>query len=477
MSTLTLIRPNLHRVDSGGRQMLFHVPSSCLFELDGAARDVLALFDDAATLDAAAIAERLGGRHEEAALRETVDELRLLHVLAERGEDGRINPPAGEVARFPLNTLVLNVNTGCNLSCTYCYKEDLTSPAQGLRMNLATAVKAIEMMLAESPAQPKYTLVFFGGEPLSNMGLIREVVDFAERRFAAAGAVVDFTLTTNATLLTADIIDWLDAHRVGVTVSMDGPPAVHDRNRRTFGGQGTYDVVRRKVDLLLARYRARPVGCRVTLTRGITGVVPIFEHLHREVGFAEVGFGPVTSGDIQAFNLTADELAEVFDGLKTLGRHYLEAALRGRSLGFGNMHQLMTDLHEGNKKMLPCGAGVGLLAVDGKGGLNLCHRFTGSGLPTFGDVDAGIDRARLGAFIGRRLERSGTGCETCRIRNICSGGCYHESYAKYGDAAVPSYHYCELLRDWVDFGIETYARIVTENPGFFAAHVSPRRSA
>ncbi len=108
---------------------------------------------------------------------------------------------------------------------------------------------------------------------------------------------------------------------------MDGPPAVHDRNRRTVGGEGTYDVVRRKVDLLLARYRARPVGCRRHPTRGITGVVPIFEHLHHEVGFAEVGFGPVTSGDIQAFNLDGEELAEVFDGLKALGRRYLDAAL------------------------------------------------------------------------------------------------------------------------------------------------------
>ena len=477
MTTLTLIRPNLHRVDSAGRQLLFHVPSSSLFELDGAARDVLALFDEQATLETATLADRLGGRHDALALRETVDELRQLHVLAEHGEDGPIEPPPDPPTRFPLDTLVLNVNTGCNLSCTYCYKEDLSAPAKGLRMSLETATKAIEMMLAESPGKPKYTLVFFGGEPLSNMGLIRAVVDFAERRFTEVGARVDFTLTTNATLLTAEIIDWLDAHRVGVTVSMDGPPAVHDRNRRSFGGEGTYDVVRRKVDLLLARYRARPVGCRVTLTRGITGVVPIFEHLHHEVGFAEVGFGPVTSGDIQAFNLTADELAEVFDGLKALGRRYLEAALRNRSLGFGNLHQLMTDLHEGNKKRLPCGAGVGLLAVDGKGGLNLCHRFTGSALPTFGDVDAGIDRARLGAFIGRRLDRNGTGCATCRIRNLCSGGCYHESYAKYGDAAAPSYHYCELLRDWIDFGIETYARIVTENPGFFAAHVSPRRTA
>jgi uncharacterized protein len=165
MTTLTLIRPNLHRVDSAGRQMLFHVPSSSLFELDGAARDVLALFDEHATLDAASLAERLGGRHDALAVRETVDELRQLQVLAEHGEDGRINPPAGEVTRFPLDTLVLNVNTGCNLSCTYCYKEDLSSPAKGLRMSFETAAKAIEMMLAESPGRPKYTIVFFGGEP------------------------------------------------------------------------------------------------------------------------------------------------------------------------------------------------------------------------------------------------------------------------------------------------------------------------
>ena len=81
MTTLTLIRPNLHRVDSAGRQMLFHVPSSSLFELDGAARDVLALFDEHATLDAASLAERLGGRHDALAVRETVDELRQLQVL------------------------------------------------------------------------------------------------------------------------------------------------------------------------------------------------------------------------------------------------------------------------------------------------------------------------------------------------------------------------------------------------------------
>lgn len=477
MGTMTLVKPNLHRVAVDARQMLFHIPSSSLFELDALSRAVLAVFDRHEQVSAALLKTELSAEFAVDDVLEVIEELRTLEIIADSGRSARINALPQAVTKFPLTTVVLNVNTGCNLSCTYCYKEDLATPSNGKKMAYETAVKSIEMLLRESPDQPRYNVVFFGGEPLSNMALIREVVAYCEARFARHGAKVDFTLTTNATLLSEELVDWFNAHRFGLTVSMDGPKAIHDRNRRTIGGHGTYDVVRRKVEMLLARYTARPVGCRVTLTQGVTDVERIFDHLYDELGFHEVGFGPVTSGDIAAFNLAPDELAEVFAGLKRLGQRYLEHALAGRNLGFGNLHQLMTDLHEGNKKQLPCGAGVGLLAVDRNGGLNLCHRFTGSSMPTFGDVERGIDRPRLAAFIEKRLDRTDTGCNTCRIRNICSGGCYHESYAKYGDATHPSYHYCELLRDWIDFGIEVYSRIITENPGFFAAHVSPRRSA
>ena len=74
------------------------------------------------------------------------------------------------------------------------------------------------------------------------------------------------------------------------------------------------------------------------------------------------------------------------------------------------------------------------------------------------------------------LDRSGTGCDTCRIRNLCSGGCYHESYARYNDPIHPTYHYCDLMRDWVDFGIEVYTRIMDRNPDFFQTHIEPRRA-
>ncbi|WP_205172411.1 quinohemoprotein amine dehydrogenase maturation protein, partial [Burkholderia sp. LMG 13014] len=380
------------------------------------------------------------------------------------------------VERTAIDTVVLNVNTGCNLSCTYCYKEDLDTPSAGRRMDIDTAKASVEMLLKESPDLPRYTVVFFGGEPLSNRKLIECMVEYCELRFGALGKQVEFVMTTNATLLTEEIVDWLDAHRFGLSVSIDGPRSIHDLNRRTVGGAGTYDVVRRKVEMLLKRYRSRPVGARVTLTSGVTDIEGIWDHLFNELGFAEVGFAPVTSGQLDTFNLQTDELAQVFANMKALGRRYLAAALENRNIGFSNLHQLITDLHEGHKKSLPCGAGLKMLAVDHKGDLNLCHRFTGSTLPTFGNVHEGVAQAELNDFLSQRLERSGTGCETCRIRNLCSGGCYHESYARYGDPTHPTYHYCELMRDWIDFGIEVYSRIIAGNPAFIDNHITPRKA-
>ncbi|MBV9669490.1 MAG: SPASM domain-containing protein [Acidobacteriales bacterium] len=182
----------------------------------------------------------------------------------------------------------------------------------------------------------------------------------------------------------------------------------------------------------------------------------------------------MTASNNAAYALSARELTEVHAGFERLGRQYLDYALRGENNGFSNMHQLMTDLYEGRRKSLPCGAGVGLLAVDRQGGLNLCHRFTGSELPTFGNVASGIDAERLGEFFGRAADRSGTHCASCRIRNLCAGGCYHEAYARFGDPLHRTYHYCDLLRRWVDFGIGIYAEIVSRNPTFFRSHIETR---
>jgi uncharacterized protein len=115
--------------------------------------------------------------------------------------------------------------------------------------------------------------------------------------------------------------------------------------------------------------------------------------------------------------------------------------------------------------------------VDHEGDLHLCHRFTGSKMPTFGNVESGIAREDLTGFLEAAANLSGKPCETCRIRSLCAGGCYHESYARYGDPHHPTLHYCDLMRDWVDFGVEVYARILEARPDFFSHHVEPRRAA
>lgn len=471
-AVLNIVENNLHEVRVEDARMLFHIPSSSLFSLDaltGTLIDQLRVEGQTAE----ALVARLRNLFSQEEVEETLRELLALELISD-GRPLSDDVPSRRVTAFPLTTVVLNVNTGCNLSCTYCYKEDLDTPSAGKKMGFDTARDSIEMLLRESPDEPRYNVVFFGGEPLSNRPLIEAVVDYCEKRFAELGKQVDFVMTTNGTLLTNDVIDWLNAHRFGLSISMDGPKAIHDRNRLTVGGHGTYETVRRKAERLLSRYTARPVGARVTLTHGTTDVVRIWDHLFNELGFAEVGFAPVTSGDISTFNLTGEELVEVFDGFKQLGRRYLAAALEGRNTGFSNLHQLITDLHQGHKKSLPCGAGLKMLAVDHKGELNLCHRFTGSSLETFGNVRDGVRREALGDFLSQRLDRSETGCASCRIRNLCSGGCYHESYARYGDPAHPTYHYCELMRDWVDFGIDVYSRIMAVNPAFIDRHISPR---
>lgn len=471
---LKILENNLHQVSVAGKSLIFHIPSTSLFENDPLTGEILTMLrGDAHSADSLATA--LSGRFVEPDVRSALAEMQSLQLVSE-GEAARPVDPTLQLDSFPLTTVVLNVNTGCNLSCTYCYKEDLDVPSAGKKMEFETARESIEMLLRESPDQERYNIVFFGGEPLSNLPLIKQVVSYAEQRFAAIGKIIDFSLTTNGTLLNENIVDYLDEHNVGIAVSMDGPAAYHDRNRITVGGKGTYEVVARKVKMLLSRYRARPVGARVTLTRGITDIETIWDHLFNSLGFHEVGFAPVTSGDIASYNLSSEELAQVFQRMKDLGQRYVEAALENRSIGFSNMHQLLTDIHEGTKKALPCGAGVGMVAVDNEGGINLCHRFTGSELPQFGHVESGLDKRGLNQFINERIEQKDSGCNSCRIRNLCAGGCYHESYARYGDPVKPTWHYCDLMRDWVDFGIASYSRILDSTPEFFDTYLSPRRA-
>jgi len=466
-----MAQADARRIEVDGRPVLFHVPTTSLFELDGVADAVMRGLADGGSLDLSVLAESFAPAEVEEALRD----LAALNVIRPDGTAAatRTRPALPENS---LTSLVLTLTTGCNLACTYCYKEDLARPGVAGHLSPDHAERAVDLLIRESGARKRVNLTFFGGEPLTVLPLVRRVVAHAERRGRESGKEFDFSLTTNATLLNDDIIDFLAAHRFALTVSMDGPEAIHDRNRRTLGGSGTHAVVAERARRLLERYRGRPVGARVTLTAGITDVAAIHHHLKHEIGFAEIGFAPVTAGLPAGFRLDDSETREVFDNLKALALQWQDAALEGRDIGFSNIGQMMTALHEGSSKLIPCGAAVALLAVDIAGNLTLCHRFAGGELAPFGHVETGIDRAAVAAFVERALDRSEGFCGDCHARHLCAGGCYHESHARHGDLFRPTDHYCDLMREWVDLGIAIHARLMAGNPTFLARRSGPRGS-
>lgn len=454
----------LHEVMGNGRRLLFHTPTAALFEADAVMGAVLDLLRGGAA--PATLAERLDGRFQPAEVASALDELKRLD-----------RPATTTAATAPLTTLVLALTSGCNLACDYCYKHDLANPAAARRMTAGRAAQAIDLLLSACGKAPKVTVTFFGGEPLLEMPVIRAAIAYGETAAEAAGKKIDFSLTTNGTLLDEATIEFLDTHRVGITVSLDGPAALHDRHRRTRGGQGSHALAAAGARRLLARPRARRAGARVTLASGCTDVAAIHAYLHEELGFDEIGFAPVTAGTPAKFRLGDDELATVFDGFKALGLRWRDAAIAGRDLGFGNIANLATALHRGIARALPCGAGTQMLATDADGLLHLCHRFVGdSGAPAFGSLDAGIDAGATAAFVDRARARA-AGCADCIARPMCAGGCYHESHSRHGDLDRPADHYCTLMRDWIRFGIGVTADIMAKNPGFFTANTQPRRAA
>lgn len=467
--TISLDRNSLREYRIGGRRMLFHVPTTSLFEIGEAAAAVMDAFFPGESITADGLTRRLEGAVGGTAVAEALADLRALGVVTAPGGRGGDEPSSSSPPADSLTSLVLGVTNGCNLACTYCYKEDLQRPAGAARLDPAHARAAVDLLIRESGARPRVNLTFFGGEPLTALPLVRDTVAYAEEKAAAAGKRVDFSITTNGTLLDDRAVEFLAAHHFGVTVSMDGPPAIHDRNRRTAGGHGTWEAAAAGARRLLARHRSRPVGARVTLAGDGDDIAAIHRHLREEIGFAEVGFAPVTAG-LPAGLATP----RLFEGLAALAGQWRDAAIEGRDIGFTNISQMVTNLHEGSSKRIPCGAGLSLLAVAPDGSLALCHRFAGSEAPAMGHVESGIDHAATHRFIAAALERAAGHCGGCHARHLCAGGCYHESHVRHGDMFRPTDHYCDLMRDWIDLGISIYAELMEANPSFLARrHGSP----
>ena len=254
-----------HAFGAAGQRFLYLVPSAAVFALDEPASALIDALDDQ-RLSRDDLLAAVAPRFPDAALDETLTELEQVRAVGPAAAPPAPMPTIIPLTPFPLTTAVLNVTNQCNLSCAYCYEYsedkivDTTNGAQPKFMSDETARQSVDLLLRESGDNAVVHVSFFGGETLMNFPVLSRVVPYAREQATARGKRVEFNLTTNATLLTSEMIGFLADHDVAVTVSIDGPREMQDRFRVFHDGRGTYDVLLPRVRELLRRHRSRPIG-------------------------------------------------------------------------------------------------------------------------------------------------------------------------------------------------------------------------
>jgi uncharacterized protein len=337
------------------------------------------------------------------------------------------------------------------------------------------ARRAARHLVAASGARKRVTLVLFGGEPLLNFAALEAAVLEGEAAAREHGKELVVSLTTNGTHFSDATLDFLAAHPVAVSVSIDGPPDIHDANRRHAGANGSGS----HADVIdgLARMRAsgcRPPAARVTLVPGQwSRVREVFEHL-LGLGFLEVGIAPASPTQPALLPTPAQDQA-LLAGFSDLVAQFVREAAQGRVLPFSNLLDLLARLHLGRVREVPCGAGIGYLAADAQGRFFLCHRFAGEDSFRVGDLDQGVDHDRIRECLSEQAKVRAEACAACWARSLCAGGCHHDNHLREVTLGLPAGGSCAFIRQWLELGIRAYADL-RKQPGQAALAFLARRA-
>jgi len=458
-----------HPFEAAGEKFLYLVPSGAIFALDKIGREVIDHVGEQDLYKEQLVQLLLDRGYERRDIESALGELESADVIL-RGAAAPHMPKVPDTT-FPLQRIVLNVTNQCNLACGYCYEysDDKISQTAGKPkyMDHAIAEASVDLLIRESASRPSIHVTFFGGETLLNVPLLRSTVEYANRKCAEAGKQVEYSLTTNATLLNEKIVDFLAEHKVGVTVSIDGDKELNDKMRIFHDGRGSYDVIVPKIKMLLERHKTNSIGARVTLSAGVSHVRRIYDHLIHEVGFRAVGFSPATANPDRLYSIGPQKMSAVLGGFEELAWEYRDFAVEGRQHGFTNANDTLKELHSGMSKAYPCGAGLGLLGVGTAGDVSLCHRFVDSPVGKMGHVtNGGVDHEARQDFLETHHLGARYDCHTCWARPVCAGGCYHEAFVHYGDTSAANLHYCDWIRGWNDLCLRIYGEIAVKNPSF-----------
>jgi uncharacterized protein len=320
-------------------------------------------------------------------------------------------------------------------------------------MPLSEALRAVELLTGDAEPGAKLNLAFLGGEPLVNRDVLRAAARRALELAQARGATINFSITTNGTLLTEDDARFFEDHGFAVSISIDGTRQAHDALRPFKDGRGSYDRVMQRVAPLLTMQRRMQVSARVTVTPKNLALRETLDSLIA-AGFHSVGFSPMLSAPSGDGEMQADDLEMMLGEMIACGREFERRSRLGQRYPFANMVNAMREIHRGTHRPYPCGAGAGYLGVSADGELAACHRFVGDEEGAMGSLAEGIDRRRQAEWLAARHVHRQEPCRSCWARYLCGGGCHHETIRRGRPA-------CDFIRGWLHYCLEAYLRLST----------------
>ena len=351
-----------------------------------------------------------------------------------------------------IKALCLHIAHTCNLNCEYCFASQGKYHGERALMSLEVGKRAIDFLIENSGSRVNLEVDFFGGEPLMNFDVVKEIVAYARSIEKKYNKNFRFTLTTNGMLVDDDVIEFTNKECHNVVLSLDGRKEIHDRLRKTVNGKGSYDIIVPKFQEFVKRREGRGYYVRGTYTHNNTDFTNDIFHM-ADLGFTELSMEPVVCAPDDPYTLTYDDLPVLFEQYEILAKEMLKREKEGRPITF---YHYMIDLTGGPciyKRISGCGSGTEYMAVTPWGDLYPCHQFVGDDKYKLGDIWKGVDNHEVQNEFKLCNAYARPDCKGCWARLYCSGGCAANAYHATGSISGIYEYGCELFRKRMECAI------------------------
>ena len=352
-----------------------------------------------------------------------------------------------------IKAVCLNIIHACNLRCKYCFADEGEYNGHKGKMSLETAKKAIDYVVKRSGPRKNIEIDLFGGEPTMMMDTIKEIIAYARENEAKWNKRIRFTMTTNATLLTDEMMDYMDKELENIILSIDGRKEVNDKVRIRFDGKGSYDQILPNIKKMVAkRDKTKAHTVRGTFTREN---LDFYEDVKMMVdeGFREISIEPVVLEDGHPLALRKEDLPKIFESYDKLYDELVQKKAEGKEFNF---YHFKVDLNGGPcvyKRISGCGAGFEYVAIAPQGEVYPCHQFVGKEEYKLGSIYDDSYNADLGMSFKKAHIYNKPKCRNCWARFYCSGGCQANNIAFNNDINNPYDIGCQMQKKRIECAI------------------------